>query len=337
MKRWVLIILRLLIAAAGIAYILYAITWRDSVVNGQVHPGVLTLLHEAHWHLLAGGLLLIGLLPLGQALRWWMLMRCRCLHVSYARAFRLNLLGLFFNFCLPGMTGGDVVRAYYAAKGSGQRGAAIMSIVFDRGVGFVALFLLAGLAGLTMLDHPLARKVTIGIWCGLAVLALVLLVYFSPGLRRKLGLGRLKRKLPPTHPLSKFSHAAVSYQHNLPTLALAMGVSLTMHTVEISATAMAGYALGLQTPWLLMLTVLPVVLGSGTLPMTYQGLGVMEALAVALLSANSPQEKNQVVAMLLFFRLYLVFYGLLGSLVLLRGDIHLHPQKENDVTKANDQ
>ncbi|MCC6680392.1 MAG: flippase-like domain-containing protein [Phycisphaeraceae bacterium] len=327
MKRWVLIILRLLIAAAGIAYILYAITWRDTVIDGQTHPGVLTILQQARWHLLIGGLLLVGLLPPGQTLRWWLLMRCQGMNVGYARAFRLNLLGLFFNFCLPGMTGGDVVRAYYAAAGSGKRGAAVMSIVFDRGIGFVALFLLAGLAGLTMLDHDLARRVTFAAWCTMAVMAVLATIYFSRPLRRVLGLHRLASRLRHDHPIRRLQQYADAYRHHLPALGVALLVSLGMHTAEISATALAGYALGMSSPPLLILTVLPVVLGAGTLPMTYQGLGVMEALAVGLLVGGGDATHNQVIAMLLFFRLYLIFYGLLGSLVLLRGDIHLHPRE----------
>jgi hypothetical protein len=86
--------------------------------------------------------------------------------------------------------------------------------------------------------------------------------------------------------------------------------------------------MGMSLPMSLLLTVLPVVLFAGALPMTYQGLGVMEALAVAMLVAEGAAATNQVIAMLVFFRLYLLAYSLLGSFVLLRGDIRLHPAEE---------
>src|SRR5690606_31531913 len=116
-----------------------------------LRPGMLAVLREARLGWLFGGLLLMGLIPPGQALRWWMLLTCRGVTVTYARALRLTLIGLFFKLCMPGTTGGDVVRAWYAARGGGKRGAAVMSIAFDRVTGMVALFLLAALAGLARL------------------------------------------------------------------------------------------------------------------------------------------------------------------------------------------
>ncbi len=90
----------------------------EGVVRYQ--PGVLRTLRQARWHLLLVGLLLVAVLPVGQSLRWWLLMRCRGLDPGYAKALRLSLVSMFFNFSLPGMTGGDLVKAYYAAKGSGD-------------------------------------------------------------------------------------------------------------------------------------------------------------------------------------------------------------------------
>ena len=72
----------------------------------------------------------------------------------------------------------------------------------------------------------------------------------------------------------------------------------------------------------LMLTVLPLLLIGGAVPLTYQGLGVMEWIGGQVLVNVS---FNQIVGMLLILRLCTVFYALFGSLFLLREDIHLHP------------
>ncbi len=79
----------------------------------------------------------------------------------------------------------------------------------------------------------------------------------------------------------------------------------------------------------LMLTVLPVVFLAGSVPLTYQGLGVMEALIVAMLLPSPLADANQLVSMLVLFRLFLILYALVGALMMLRGDIHLHPQLED--------
>src|SRR5688572_21830633 len=49
--------------------------------------------------------------------RLCLLMRPHGLHLSLAASVRLTLIGLFFNTCLPGATGGDVVKIYYAMEG----------------------------------------------------------------------------------------------------------------------------------------------------------------------------------------------------------------------------
>src|SRR5690606_41348092 len=65
---------------------------------------------QADVGLLIAGLLLVGLVTPLQAWRWLMLMRCRGLDPGYLKSLRLNLVGLFFNFCMPGMTGGDLIK-----------------------------------------------------------------------------------------------------------------------------------------------------------------------------------------------------------------------------------
>ena len=325
MKRTLWIILRLVIAAAGIGYILYSITWQDQVIEGELRQGVWTIVKQADPRLLIMGLLLVGIIPPVQAMRWWLLMRCRGIAVTYLRALRLTMVGLFFNFCMPGMTGGDVVKAYYATRSTDKRGAAIMSVVFDRLTGLVALIVLAAAAGLTILDHALAGRVTLATWTILIFIAVAAMFYFAPAVRRATGLGHLLTKW---QLIKRLDAAAVAYHHHKRTLLMAFALSIIVHICQITATALAGYAMGMSLPMSLLLTVLPVVLFAGALPMTYQGLGVMEALAVAMLVTEGAAATNQVIAMLVFFRLYLLAYSLLGSFILLRGDIRLHPAEK---------
>jgi hypothetical protein len=62
----------------------------------------------------------------------------------------------------------------------------------------------------------------------------------------------------------------------------------------------------------------------------------MEGLAMAMLLKPPIATPNQIVGMLLMFRLYQMAYSLLGSLFLLKGDIHLHPM-EDDAPGAQEQ
>ncbi|MEX0655747.1 MAG: lysylphosphatidylglycerol synthase transmembrane domain-containing protein [Phycisphaeraceae bacterium] len=390
MKRHLGILLRLLLAAAGVAYIVWALVWTDHLLlpagmelpdgrtltaarsvplldgepgvpgdrlvvalpaaweagetltldagavgtgagDVQYQPGVVTTLAGARWSLLGVGVLLVGALPVLQAFRWLVLLRSQGLDPGPMKTFKLTLVGLFFNFCMPGMTGGDLVKAYYAAKGSGHRGAAVMSVVFDRVTGLVSIVLLAGLVGLLMLGEPAVRSLTVGVWAGLALLAIGAGTYFSARVRRRVGVDWLQRKLGPDNLLTRIDQAAFAYRRQPVAVLTAVGLSLPAHLAQMTATALAGWALGIDLSLGVLLTVLPVVFFIGALPITYQGLGVMEGVAIALLAGvalpgASGVTVNQVVGMLLLGRVYLLVYGLLGALVVLRGDIHMFPQ-----------
>src|SRR5262249_2419492 len=57
-----------------------------------------------------------------------------------ASAFRLTAIGTFFNACLPGNSGGDLAKVYYATAGNRARLPEVATvIVLDRALGLVAL------------------------------------------------------------------------------------------------------------------------------------------------------------------------------------------------------
>jgi hypothetical protein len=69
-------------------------------------------------------------------------------------------------------------------------------------------------------------------------------------------------------------------------------------------------------------------------PISYQGLGVMEAIGGQLLVNPPACTFNQLVGLLMLARLFQVFYSLIGALFLLKGDIHLHPAVEVSTTDS---
>ncbi|WP_432799776.1 lysylphosphatidylglycerol synthase transmembrane domain-containing protein [Poriferisphaera sp. WC338] len=292
----------------------------------QYRQGIVSTLREANYTKLAIGFLLIGLIFPMQAMRWWLLLTCRGLAVSKRKAYRLTMVGLFFNFCMPGMTGGDVVKAYYAAKGSGSRSTAIMSVALDRVAGLFGLILLAGIVGLWMLDHDLARKITIIIWLGIGAIVIGGCIYFSGRTRKALGVAWLMGKMSQDNPLNKIDQAAVAYRHHKWTVLAAIAISLPVHLAQVGAVSLAGYALGMQTNLGLMFVVLPLIFLAGSMPISYQGLGVMEGLGIAFLAIGDVATNNQVVGMLLLMRIFFVIYALCSSIFVLRGNIHLFPQ-----------
>jgi len=290
-------------------------------------PGIPEMFGQADRGLLALALLLgFAAYPI-QSLRWYMLMRSRGMEVRFMRAFRLTLVGQFFSLALPGATGGDLVKAYYAAKGSGARTRAITSVVADRAAGMTGLVLLVGIFGLAGLDQPMVRTLVVIAWGVLAALLVGWLAYSSKRLRNGLRLNALVDRLPGQTVIRKVDEAVVAYRDHTGVLAAAIGLSLATHLGMASAVACVGFALGIDVPFVHLVTMLPAVILIGTVPLVPSGLGVMEGAAVLLIAAPTAL----VIGMMLGLRMIVLVFALLGGVETVRGDIHLHPaQRESD-------
>jgi hypothetical protein len=377
MKKHLGWMIRMLIAALGVAYILYTLNWSDQIwlppgypliaenVSGgedgqaylildesdttyriglppdsyghgpdwgeiakselgtgddqpQFKPSFITIVKQANAKLLIfGGLLLIPVILL-TTLRWWILMRARGIEIGLGRVGRLTMAGYFFNLCMPGTTGGDVMKAYYAAKGTDQRADAVVSIGIDRLCGLVGLVLLVGIIGLFSLDNPLIRKLTIAMWFGLVALIVVAWLYTSPALRSRLRLGAKLGKLPGVNLFRNVDAWVTAYRRHLGALAAAIGISVVIQVCIASAMSLSGFAMGVDQPLLYLLGVIPIVLILWSLPVSGPlGLGPLDYVAVQLVVASSGTSDQQALMMFVAYRLYLVAIGLIGSLALL--------------------
>ncbi|MFK7788160.1 MAG: YbhN family protein [Phycisphaeraceae bacterium] len=303
---------------------LYEFAWLDKseISTGenqpQFKPSFITILKQADGKLLLfGGLLFIPIVLLS-TLRWYILMRARGIGVGLGRVARLTLAGYFFNLCMPGTTGGDVMKAFYAAKGTDQRADAVVSIAIDRLCGLVGLILIVGLIGLFSLDDPLIRKLTLAMWCLLVGLIVGAWLYTSPAIRSRLRLEAKLGNLPGAAIIRNLDAWVTAYRHHLGALASAIGLSLVIHLCLASAMSLAGFALGVDQPLLYLMGTIPIVLLLWSLPVSGPlGLGPLDYVAVQLIVGTSVTSDQQALMMFVAFRLYLVALGLLGSFALL--------------------
>lgn len=301
--------------------------WEGEEAGGKprLKPGILRLLSGADpWLLLAGLGCVLATLP-GQAGRWWWLLRTAGLEVSFSRAMRLTMVGQFFNVCMPGTTGGDFMKAYYAARNSGQKEAAVMSVVMDRLLGLVGLVVMAALVGLFTLEDPISRLVTLGVWITLVVTVAAAMAYFNPKWRRRLGLGKLLAWLPWREGLTRLHRATAAYGGHPWVLVGSIGFSIVMHALFVASLVLSGRALGVTTSVPVLATLLPLVLLVGSLPISLLGLGVMEAVAVPLLVGVGHASANAVLGMLMMLRVDLLAAAAVGAVWVVRGGFGLFP------------
>jgi uncharacterized protein (TIRG00374 family) len=108
-----------------------------------------------------------------KAWRWGVVMRWRGIHLSPGYLLFSYFIGMFFNNFLPSGMGGDVVRAYEAARDTGRGAESVTAILIERGSGMLAVFATGSICalavpqlpiGVALLVHALFIGSVVAIW-----------------------------------------------------------------------------------------------------------------------------------------------------------------------------
>ena len=229
-------ILKLAFAGALMWWVLHSVGFgsvKDSLQN----------IHTGTWVL---GFLAIFIGTCISIVRWYVLMRSVGLDTTLWSAFRLGWIGVFFNNIVPGLTGGDVVKAIYVTREHpDQRADAVISVIVDRVIGIVALALIA--AVVIPFDFDRFGQAAVGIYGFLGVTAVGTVVLLSRRLKARLKalLGRRAQPVEGAEPglLGKIDRAVSIYRDRMGTLVVAMLMSFAVHLLLIVGIWLFGGAL----------------------------------------------------------------------------------------------
>src|SRR5512135_1599339 len=119
--------------------------------------------------------------------RWFWLVRAIEPRFPLRSTFLLGFIGNVFNLVIPGAIGGDLIKAAYLVRMKVNSTQAIASMVIDRILGLLGLFLLAGIAGLFAwaVAGRDVRCLIVIVWVALAVGFLGLAAIFNQALTRR--------------------------------------------------------------------------------------------------------------------------------------------------------
>lgn len=91
------------------------------VPHPLVETGIITMGSRANPWLLWAAVLIFPVTVIICSLRWHALLGALDIHIPRSRAFVITMVGQFYSSFLPGSTGGDVPKAFYAAKQTSGR------------------------------------------------------------------------------------------------------------------------------------------------------------------------------------------------------------------------
>lgn len=279
-RGWIGFFLKLLISAALLAAVIAAN--REAMLETLARKPSPGLFVAALACYLAGVMLALA--------RWFLLVRAQELPFGMRDALRLGWIGMFFNLVIPGAVGGDVVKAAYVAREQHHKGRAIASIIIDRLVGLLGLFLLAAAFGIHAWNelNPRVRPIVVSAIIASVIVSALLLLMFT--VRPKGPLARRLSRHPRGHRLVSELHATgLAYRRRLDRVALAIGMAAVTHTANVLAFACVARALfGSAAPSLVsQFTIVPLVLFSTAIPLPFSGLGASETVSGLLFQSVS--------------------------------------------------
>ena len=287
-KRVAIILLQLLVTAAGIFYVFH-----DAQKRAQIGHA----LREADWRWLVLGWLIYAVVELLATVRWQLLLRVQGIAIGWLRAGVIVVIGLFFNMILPGLVGGDAARLYLVFQQSRSRKTrATLSVAMDRLLGLFSLLFLAGLVVLLRLrwlkQFPQTAHVT---YVALALLAGVsLFVLFLLGAIGFRQVPKLPRRLPFRKQIVETGKALHLYRAQPATIAIAFLLTIFSHLAYYMSYYCAMRSLGAPGVHVArvvdVLSIMPLVNTITGVPISFGGVGVRETLFQTLFGklANVP-------------------------------------------------
>lgn len=248
-----------------------------------------------HLTLIAPGPFVLSVLLMGVTLllgiiRWKMVLRVHGLDLPLGRVSEISFVAHFFNSFLLGSTGGDLMKAYYAARETHHKKTEAVATVFvDRLIGFWSMLLFASVMMLPNLrllaGHERLRSVA-------AVMLLLLvactgfmgLLLWGGVSRRWSGARDWMRRLPKGAWLERLLESCRCFGRSWRFLGRTMGVSMALNAVCVAQVLVLGWGLGLKVPFEAFFLIVPSIICLASIPITPSGLGVRENLYVFTLA-----------------------------------------------------
>ncbi len=281
--------------------------------------------------------------------RWYMLLRVQSINIGYWAAVRLHFLGLFYNNCLPGSVGGDLLRAWYVTKHTEKKLEAALSVFVDRVVGLTGIAIMAFFCywfvpaesrheqlGAEFLGSNFFRRLAEHKWIvagvGAAVAIAIVLFLLS---EKNRGLLRRAWGLIVEHGLAMMhkGHIAIRiYYSKKLALGFALLLTFACQGVCIIGMWLIGRNMGVTADMKYYFIFFPISWLLGTLPISVGGVGVMELWLKVMFVKACAVPGNQAFALAFSQRILWIVGSLPGVVIHLIG-AHLPKEFSIDYTE----
>ena len=228
-------------------------------------------------------------LVLGVA-RWRLALQAQGLNVSWKRTAQISFAAHFFNSVLLGSNGGDLMKAWFAAReAQNKKTGAVLTVVVDRLIGLWAMLLFAcammlfnrDLLSVDSWARPLAWAVIAMMLAGSVVLGTA----FWGGVSRRWSGARVwLRRLPKGQWLENTLDSCRLFGQSRFFVAKSLIISMLMNAACVVQFIVLAQGMNISVDPMVMFVAVPIVICISALPISPNGLGVRENLFVQMLT-----------------------------------------------------
>lgn len=301
-KKGVALLAKMVLAAA-LVYLLV----RRGDLDFRLIAGIDWTSRVAGVVILGGGSVLVGLLLL--AWRLILLLNHLGVRVSFRRMLAVTMFCSLSGAVLPGLVGGDVVKAVLLfGDTAGRRSRAVGAVIVDRAIGVYALLLL-GTAALAA-AWATGRVLSIPLWIQFVVPMGVLALTAAAAVTRWASLARFRvaARLYQRLPARPRNVAGVMRDclHDPAVMGKCVMLAVLNHSLVVVSFVTAAIVLGLDVPLWTHFVISPAAMVMNMVPLTPGGIGVAEG-AFAFLYAQAGLDNGATVGLVGRMIQYLVF------------------------------
>lgn len=317
--------------------------WERWQVAWQYGPaGLWDTLRSMNLVYLGLAVAIMGLILFLGVLRWHIILKVHGLALPLGRTTEISLIAHFFNSFLLGSVGGDLFKAYYAARETHHKKVeAVVTVAVDRVIGLFSMLVLACILLLPNLDY-IARadaRIRLVIWVLVAMTlacAGFIFVSFWGGISRTIPRAReFLRKLPKGAELERSIEAFREFGRDRTFFLRVLPVAMGANFFCILLVQLLVWGFGLDAPFEALSLVVLTATCISSLPITPSGLGVRENLYVLLLAAppiNIPPAEGLLISLVGYGTS--LFWSMIGGFVYMMVKDKEHLREIEQETKA---
>jgi len=249
--------------------------------------------------------------------RWFLLVQVIEPTFALSATILLGFIGTVFNLVIPGAVGGDLIKAAYLVRMRIKKTQAVASMVIDRILGLLGLFVLASIAGGIAWGNapPNVQKLIMAAWVATVLGLLVLVAIFAQVFSRI--FPHFKREHSRVGLIvSELNEMSATYRGRLDVVTACAGLAVCNHSLNVLAFFLVDWMLfpEMITTLAQHYLVVPLTLFSTAVPLPFGALGLSEGVSDQLFKLVG--HDGGLLAMM-GFRVLMYAGGLIGACVYL--------------------